>query len=113
MEMAFDLSRFSKDIKTARGTETQALFAERLGLSNHSLISLFEEGKRAPSKEVFASYCTITGHKADEYWVPQNDIPSAYLMGKIDPKDKDNLSEALNKIDMLEYLFAQYDRIRK
>jgi len=113
MEMAFDLSRFSMDIKTARGTETQAAFAKKLGLTNHSLISLFEDEKRAPSKEVFASYCTITGHKADEYWVPQNDMPSAYLMGKIDAKDKNNLSEVLNKIDMREYLFAQYDRIKK
>ena len=42
-----------------------------------------------------------------------SDMPSAYLMGKIQPTDKKALESVLEKIGMREYLFALYDRVNK
>ena len=64
-------------------------------------------------KDVFANYCRITGHRSEEYWEATNDMPSAYLMGKIQSADKKALESALQKIGMREYLFALYDRVKQ
>lgn len=113
--MKFNLQKFSADVKAYRNNAklSQSELAERLELENHTLVSLFERGKRAPSKEVFANYCKLTGHSSDDYWEATNDMPSAYLMGKIQPEDKKALESALEKIGMREYLFALYDRVKK
>lgn len=113
--MNFNLQKFSTDVKETRKSLnlTQKDFAEKLKLENHTLISLFEQGKRAPSKEVFALYCELTGNKSEDYWESTNDKPSAYLMGRIAPSDKKSLSNVLDKIAMREYLFALYTRINK
>ena len=113
--MNFNLQKFSADVKEFRNANklTQSEFAAKLELDNHTLVSLFEQGKRAPSKEVFANYCRITGHRSEEYWEATNDMPSAYLMGKIQEADKKALESALKKIGMREYLFALYDRVKK
>ncbi|MCF0262571.1 MAG: helix-turn-helix transcriptional regulator [Sphaerochaetaceae bacterium] len=113
--MDFNLQKYSIDVKQYRKSHnlTQKDFAEQLQLENHTLISLFEQGKRAPSKDVFATYCNITGHKSEEYWETVNEKPSAYLMGNIAPEDNDNLESVLEKIGMREYLFALYDRIKQ
>ena len=60
--MDFNLQKYSIDVKQYRKSHnlTQKDFAEQLQLENHTLISLFEQGKRAPSKDVFATYCNIT-----------------------------------------------------
>ena len=54
--MNFNLQKFSADVKEFRKVNnlTQSEFAGKLELDNHTLVSLFEQGKRAPSKEVFA-----------------------------------------------------------
>lgn len=113
--MNFNLQKFSADVKEFRKAHnlTQSEFASKLELDNHTLVSLFEQGKRAPSKEVFANYCRITGRRSEEYWEVTNDMPSAYLMGKIQPTDKKALESVLEKIGMREYLFALYDRVNK
>ena len=113
--MNFNLQKFSADVKEFRSVNdlTQKEFAAKLELDNHTLVSLFEQGKRAPSKDVFAIYCNITGHRSEEYWEDKNDMPTAFLMGKIADSDKKGLSEVLEKIGMREYLFALYDRVNK
>lgn len=113
--MKFNLEKFSTDVKEYRkyNNLTQSEFARELELDNHTLVSLFEQGKRAPSKEVFANYCRITNHRSEEYWDSENDMPSAYLMGNIAESDREGLSDALEKIGMREYLFALYDRVSK
>lgn len=113
--MNFNLQKFSTDVKEYRKTQklTQRDFARKLELDNHTLVSLFEQGKRAPSKDVFANYCRITNHRFEEYWETSDDMPMAFLMGKIADLDKVGLTEALEKIGMREYLFALYDRISK
>ena len=113
--MNFNLQKFSADVKDFRTVNdlTQKEFAAKLELDNHTLVSLFEQGKRAPSKDVFANYCRITGHRSEEYWEATNDMPSAYLMGKIQSADKKALESALQKIGMREYLFALYDRVKQ
>lgn len=113
--MNFNLEKFSTDVKAYRKLNnlTQADFARQLELDNHTLVSLFEQGKRAPSKDVFAQYCRITHHRSEEYWETADDMPTAFLMGKIADFDKVGLTEALEKIGMREYLFALYDRISK
>lgn len=113
--MNFNLEKFSEDVRNYRNSKkiNQKAFAELLGLENHTLVSLFESGKRAPSKDVFATYCNLTGHSSGEYWEEANDMPSAYLMGNIAKEDKDSLSDVLEKIGMREYLFALYDRVSK
>ena len=113
--MNFNLQKFSADVKEFRKANklTQSEFAGKLELDNHTLVSLFEQGKRAPSKEVFANYCRTTGHRSEEYWEATNDMPSAYLMGKIQQGDKKALESVLEKIGMREYLFALYDRVNK
>ena len=113
--MYFDLKKFSTDVKEFRkGNDlTQSEFARKLELDNHTLVSLYEQGKRAPSKEVFANYCRITGHRQEEYWDNRNELPTAFLMGNIDESDKQSLSEVLEKIGIREYLFALYDRVNK
>ena len=115
INMNFNLQKFSADVKEFRTVNdlTQKEFAAKLELDNHTLVSLFEQGKRAPSKDVFANYCRTTGHRSEEYWEATNDMPSAYLMGKIRPEDKRALESALEKIGMREYLFALYDRVKK
>ncbi len=112
--MRFDLQRFSADVKEYRLKErlTQREFAEQLGLENHTLVSLYESGKRAPSKETLANYCRVTGHAIDEYWVESVELPiAAYLMGNISGSDRDSFESALKKIGIREYLFAVYDRV--
>ena len=114
--MTFNLQKFSVDIKEYRQIHnlTQKEFASKLELDNHTLVSLYEQGKRAPSKEVFANYCRITGHRSEEYWEATNDNkPMAFLMGKISETDKKNLLDVLEKIGMREYLFALYNRVSK
>ena len=114
--MTFNLRKFSVDIKEYRQIHnlTQKEFASKLELDNHTLISLFEQGKRAPSKDVFANYCRITGHRSEEYWEATNDSkPMAFLMGKISETDEKNLLDVLEKIGMREYLFALYNRVSK
>ena len=113
--MNFNLQKFSADVKEFRNANklTQEKFAAKLELDNHTLVSLFEQGKRAPSKDVFANYCRITGHRSEEYWEDNNNMPAAFLMGKIADSDKKGLSEVLEKIGMREYLFALYDRVNK
>ena len=115
INMNFNLQKFSADVKEFRSTNklTQEKFAAKLELDNHTLVSLFEQGKRAPSKDVFANYCRITGHRSEEYWEDNNNMPAAFLMGKIADSDKKGLSEVLEKIGMREYLFALYDRVNK
>ncbi|EPF47275.1 hypothetical protein HMPREF1222_01099 [Treponema vincentii F0403] len=113
--MNFNLQKFSSDVKEYRKINnlTQADFAHKLKLDNHTLVSLFEQGKRAPSKDVFANYCRITNHRAEDYWETSDDMPMAFLMGKIADLDKASLTDVLEKIGMREYLFALYDRISK
>lgn len=113
--MNFNLEKFSTDVKEYRKTHnlTQSDFARKLELDNHTLVSLFEQGKRVPSKDVFANYCRITNHRAEDYWEALDDMPAAFLMGKIAELDKEGLSEVLEKIAMREYLFALYDRVSK
>lgn len=115
INMNFNLQKFSADVKEFRNANklTQSEFAAKLELDNHTLVSLFEQGKRAPSKDVFANYCRITGHRSEEYWEATNEMPSAYLMGKIQSADKKALESALQKIGMREYLFALYDRVKQ
>ena len=115
MNMNFNLQKFSADVKEFRSVNklTQSEFAAKLELDNHTLVSLFEQGKRAPSKDVFANYCRITNHRSEEYWEDNNNMPAAFLMGKIADSDKKGLSEVLEKIGMREYLFALYDRVSK
>ena len=66
--MKFNLEKFSTDVKEYRKSNslTQSEFARELELDNHALVSLFEQGKRAPSKEVFANYCNMTNHRSEE-----------------------------------------------
>ncbi len=111
--MNFNLEKFSTDVKAYRKLNnlTQADFAHKLKLDNHTLVSLFEQGKRAPSKDVFAQYCRITHHRSEEYWETSDDMPTAFLMGKIADFDKASLTDVLEKIGMREYLFALYDRV--
>ena len=113
--MNFNLQKFSRDVKEYRKINnlTQADFAHKLKLDNHTLVSLFEQGKRAPSKDVFANYCRITNHRAEDYWETSDDMPMAFLMGKIADLDKASLTDVLEKIGMREYLFALYDRVSK
>ena len=113
--MTFNLQKFSVDIKEYRQIHnlTQKEFASKLELDNHTLISLFEQGKRAPSKDVFANYCQITKHRSEEYWESNDDKPMAFLMGKISETDEKNLLDVLEKIGMREYLFALYNRVTK
>ena len=113
--MTFNLQKFSVDIKEYRQIHnlTQKEFANKLELDNHTLISLFEQGKRAPSKDVFANYCQITNHRSEEYWESKDDKPMAFLMGKISETDEKNLLDVLEKIGMREYLFALYNRVTK
>lgn len=113
--MNFNLQKFSSDVKEYRKINnlTQADFAHKLNLDNHTLVSLFEQGKRAPSKDVFANYCRITNHRAEDYWETSDDMPMAFLMGKIADLDKASLTDVLEKIGMREYLFALYDRVSK
>ena len=115
MNMTFNLPKFSTDVKEFRKTNnlTQQELASKFGLDKHTLISLFEQGKRAPSKEVFANYCRITGRRSEEYWEATNEMPIAFLMGKIADSDKAGVTEVLEKIGMREYLFALYDRVNK
>ncbi len=113
MEMTFNLQKFSADVKAARGNKTQKQFARDLGLKNHSLISMYEECKRAPSKDAFAAFCNLTGRNSSDYWEQkEEDVPAAYFMGSIDEKDKSSLDDVLNKITSYEYLFAQFKRIK-
>lgn len=111
--MYFNLKKFSDDVQDyiKKNSLTQTEFAKQLDLKSHTLISLFEQGKRAPSKDTFANFCKITGHKAEDYWETTTNLPFAYLMGNISDSDHDSLSIALKKIDMREYLFALYNRI--
>lgn len=113
--MTFNLQKFSVDIKEYRQIHnlTQKEFASKLELDNHTLISLFEQGKRAPSKDVFANYCRITKHRSEEYWDTNDSKPMAFLMGKISETDEKNLLDVLEKIGMREYLFALYNRVSK
>lgn len=113
--MNFNLQKFSSDVKEYRKINnlTQADFAHKLKLDNHTLVSLFEQGKRAPSKDVFANYCRITNHRAEDYWETSDDMPMAFLMGKIADLDKASFTDVLEKIGMREYLFALYDRVSK
>lgn len=113
--MNFNLQKFSVDVKEYRKSNklTQSDFARKLELDNHTLVSLFEQGKRAPSKDVFANYCRITNHRSEEYWESDDNKPAAFLMGAISDSDKPYLEEALEKIGMREYLFALYDRVNK
>ena len=113
--MNFNLQKFSSDVKEYRKINnlTQADFAHKWNLDNHTLVSLFEQGKRAPSKDVFANYCRITNHRAEDYWETSDDMPMAFLMGKIADLDKASFTDVLEKIGMREYLFALYDRVSK
>ena len=65
--MNFNLQKFSADVKEFRKANklTQSEFAGKLELDNHTLVSLFEQGKRAPSKEVFAN-CNKIYYKIQE-----------------------------------------------
>ena len=110
--MKFNLQKFSADVKAYRSNAklSQSELAERLDLENHTLVSLFESGKRAPSKEVFANYCKLTGYSSDDYWEKADEMSFDYLMKRIKPSDKKALKSALEKIRMREYLFALFDR---
>ena len=113
--MDFDLQKFSADVKKFRKVNklTQAEFAIKLDLDNKTLVSLFEQGRRAPSKETFVKYCRITSHHSEDYWKPKEEKTYAFLMEKFAESDKKSLVEVLEKIRMREYLFALHDKLRE
>ena len=110
--MKFDLQKFSEDIKIYRCKKGFSLseFAKHLKIENQQFISLFETGKKAPSKKVFENYCKITEHSSDEYWKESDDTSFVDLINKVMPKDRKAFESVLEKISMREYLFALYDR---
>ena len=113
--MYFDLQKFSSDVKQFRKVNklTQSEFAKKLELDNNNLVSLFEQGNRAPSKTIFENYCRITGYCFEDYWKSSEEEKYSSLMRQIAESDKEDLTKALEKIRIREYLFALYDRIIK
>lgn len=113
--MYFDLQKFSSDVKQFRKVNklTQSEFAKKLELDNNNLVSLFEQGNRAPSKKTFENYCRITGYCPENYWKSSEEETYSFLMRQIAESDKEILTETLEKIRIHEYLFALYARIKK
>ena len=112
--MYFDLQKFSSDVKQFRKVNklTQSEFAKKLELDNKTLVSLFEQGNRAPSKTIFANYCHITGYCPEDYWKSNEEERYSFLMRQISESDKEVLAKTLEKIQIRDYLFALYDRIK-
>lgn len=113
--MYFDLQKFSTDVKDFRNVNklTQSEFAKKLNLNNNTMVALFEQGSRAPSKTVFENYCRFTGYCSEDYWKSDEEETYSFLMRQIAASDKKALAEALEKIKIREYLFALFARITK
>lgn len=113
--MYFDLQKFSTDVKDFRNVNklTQSEFAKKLNLNNNTMVALFEQGSRAPSKTVFENYCRFTGYCSEDYWKSDEEETYSFFMRQIAASDKKALAEALEKIQIREYLFALFARITK
>ena len=97
----FNAEKFCKDLIALRGKESQASFAEKLGL-NRSTLSLLENGKQVPTIDILRRVCDIAGNGADEYFVESTTDALVYLMGSLDVSDKDKIEKMAERIRIKE-----------
>lgn len=97
----FNSEKFCKDLIALRGKESQAAFAEKLGMKRPTL-SLLENGKQMPTIEILSRVCDLSGRNTDDYFVESTTDALVYLMGSLDVADKIKFEEMAERIRIKE-----------
>ncbi len=97
----FNMAKFCKDIVTLRGKETQAAFAQKLGV-NRATLSLLENGKQLPTLEMLNRFCNLFQKTTDEYFSETTRDSLVYLMGSLEETDRKKVEEAMERICIKE-----------
>lgn len=97
----FNLEKFCKDLVALRGKESQEVFAQKLDIKRPTL-SLLENGKQVPTIDLLRKICSLTGEKADDYFVESTTDALVYLMGSLEESDKLKIEEMAERIRIKE-----------
>lgn len=97
----FNLEKFCKDLVALRGKESQEVFAQKLDIKRPTL-SLLENGKQVPTIDLLSKICSLTGEKADDYFVESTTDALVYLMGSLEESDKLKIEEMAERIRIKE-----------
>ena len=97
----FNLEKFCKDLVALRGKESQEVFAQKLDIKRPTL-SLLENGKQVPTIDLLSKICSLTGEKADDYFVESTTDALVYRMGSLEESDKLKIEEMAERIRIKE-----------
>lgn len=97
----FNSEKFCEDLVALRRTSTQVKLSEILGI-NRSTLSLLETGKQIPSLDILTKVCNQKGFLTNDYFVDVESNGLLYLMGTLEPNDKEKIHEMLENIRIKE-----------
>jgi DNA-binding XRE family transcriptional regulator len=97
----FNKEEFCKDIVSARGKESQDVFAQKLGV-NRSTLSLLENGRQMPNINLLSRVCELNGKSMESYFVETSSDSLVYLMGSLQESDKRKIEEMSERIRIKE-----------
>lgn len=104
----FNGEKFCKDLIELRGIDSQAAFAEKLGI-NRSTLSLLENGKQIPALELFNKVCNLASKSTEDYFKETPEDSLVYLMGSLENADKIKIEKMAERIRIKE----KYERLAK
>jgi transcriptional regulator with XRE-family HTH domain len=107
MDKLFSKEQFIKDLKKYRSKNhiSQNKLAEQLDLQSPSSLSLIEQGKTYPSKEIFEKFCDLANKQKDSYWYKEEEnTPFAFLKGNGSDINSDEIEKLCTNIETREYL---------
>lgn len=97
----FNAVKFCKDLFALRGSYTQEEFSKNLEI-NRSTLSLLESGKQVPSFDILSKICNLGNCTPNDYFVDVENDSLLYLMGTMDPSDKDKIDIVMDRIQIKE-----------
>lgn len=97
----FNIEKFRDDLTKLRRNSTQADLADRLDI-NRSTLSLLESGKQVPSLDMLNNVCNLGNYDPSDYFVEDDNDALIYLMGKLEEKDKERISDMIEAIRIKE-----------
>lgn len=97
----FNVVKFCKDLIALRDNKTQEEFSKQLNI-NRSTLSLLESGKQIPSLDIFSKICGLGNLEPNDYFTDIENDSLLYLMGTMDPSDKEKISIIMDRIQIKE-----------
>ena len=97
----FNVRKFCNDLVSLRGRESQAIFADKMGVKR-STLSLLENGKQLPTLDILSRMCELSNKKTDEYFEETTKDSLVYLMGNMEESDRERIEKMSERIRIRE-----------